>query len=321
MAVISVDVGGTKISGGLFNRTGMAGERKKWLIGSRQGNETAELISWMVAELMKDAQATGEKITSVGLCVPGIVRLNTGTVWAPNIPGWDDFPLIGFLQENFPDAGITFFAGSDRSCQILGEAWKGAARGCANAVVIAVGTGIGAGIMSDGHVLHGHGDIAGATGWMALETPFKPEFTACGNFEYYASGNGIGARARDMLSSLPDYKGHMLTGKKIEDITAHDVFSHYPGGDPVAVAVIRKVISLWGMAAANFVSLFNPEKIVWSGGIFGPATVFLDDIYREALLWAQPVSIRQVTFVAAELGEDAGLYGAARLAMMNEKEI
>lgn len=320
MAVISIDIGGTKISGGLFDPSGLAGERKKWLLNGRQGFETGELISGMVAELMSDALAAGIRVTSAGLCVPGIVRHEAGTVWAPNIPGWDDFPLVRILHEKFAASHISFYVDGDRSCQILGEAWKGAARGCANAVVMAVGTGIGAGIMTDGHVLHGHSDIAGATGWMALETPFNPEFTACGCFEYYASGNGIGARARDMLASMPDYKGSMLAGKNAGDITAHDVFAHYPSGDPVAVAVIRKAIKMWGMAAANFVSLFNPEKIIWGGGIFGPAVAFLDEIYREALLWAQPVSIRQVTFAAAELGGNAGLYGAARLAMMAENE-
>jgi glucokinase len=73
---------------------------------------------------------------------------------------------------------------------------------------------------------------------------------------------------------------------------------------------------MWGMAAANLVSLLNPEKIVWGGGIFGPAVRFLDKIYEEACLWAQPLSIRQVSFEASRLSGDAGLYGAGYLAML-----
>jgi glucokinase len=85
--------------------------------------------------------------------------------------------------------------------------------------------------------------------------------------------------------------------------------------------VLSKAIEMWGMASANLVSLLNPEVIIWGGGIFGPATAFIGDIYREAQRWAQPVSIRQVSYVASQLGEDAGLYGAARLALGNGSDL
>jgi len=83
---------------------------------------------------------------------------------------------------------------------------------------------------------------------------------------------------------------------------------------------IDNAIELWGMAAANLVSLFNPEMIVFGGGIFGPATKFLDRINAEARRWAQPIAIDQVRFVASELGSDAGLFGAGRLAMASGEE-
>jgi glucokinase len=80
--------------------------------------------------------------------------------------------------------------------------------------------------------------------------------------------------------------------------------------------VLDNAIALWGMAAANLVSLFNPEIIVFGGGIFGPAVRFLDRIRAEAKRWAQPIAIGQVSFVASTLGGDAGLFGAGRLAMI-----
>lgn len=181
---------------------------------------------------------------------------------------------------------------------------------------IAVGTGIGAGIIIDGHVLHGAGDIIGATGWMALQPPYKEEYDACGCFEYYASGNGIGARVRDAVRANKAYKGR-LRQKPICRISAYDVFSAYNEADPIAVSVLQKAVEMWGMGAANLVSLLNPQKVIWGGGVFGPASIFIDDIYKEACKWAQPISIKQAEFVPSQLSGNAGLIGAAFLAIKN----
>ena len=101
-----------------------------------------------------------------------------GRVWAPNIPGWDDYPLKAEIKAAVSDQAVKIAIDSDRSASILGEAWQGAARDCRNAIFLAVGTGIGAGIFVDGRVLHGAHGIAGAIGWMALDRPFRPEYVA-----------------------------------------------------------------------------------------------------------------------------------------------
>jgi glucokinase len=314
MAVISLDIGGTKISGAVFSPDGEMLCRQKRFLGDRTGTQVGVLAAEMLLDLMNEAVVNRESMLEVaGISVPGIVFPETGRVWAPNIPGWEDFPLRETISGVTGIPGSAIFIGSDRTCSILGEVWKGAATGCSHALFIAVGTGIGIGILLDGHIIHGKSDIVGAAGWMALEPPYNEKFDACGCFEFYASGNGIGARARDYLLENPGYNGNMRN-KIANDITAYDVFSNYGERDPVSIAVMEKAVQMWGMASANLVSLLNPEKVVWGGGIFGPACRFIDDIYREALKWAQPVSIRQVEFVASALGEDAALYGAARLA-------
>ncbi len=120
-------------------------------------------------------------------------------------PRWENYPLQEVLRTvTAPD--IEIYIDSDRTCYMYGEMWQGAAKDCHSAVFIAVGTGIGAGIIIDGHVLHGASDIIGATGWMALQPPYKEEYDACGCFEYYASGNGIGARVRDAVRANKAYK-------------------------------------------------------------------------------------------------------------------
>src|SRR5690606_7336356 len=116
-------------------------------------------------------------------------RNKSGTVWAPNIPGWEDYPLKAELEAVLNRIPVSI--DSDRACYILGEYWKGAAQNCEDAIFLAVGTGIGAGILADGRILRGAGDIAGAIGWMALDHPYQEKYIPCGCFEYQASGDGV----------------------------------------------------------------------------------------------------------------------------------
>ncbi|MBI5009403.1 MAG: ROK family protein, partial [Bacteroidia bacterium] len=208
---------------------------------------------------------------------------------------------------------------SDRACYMLGELWKGNARGSRDAIFLSVGTGIGAGILINGEILRGSHDIAGCIGWMALQRPYYEQYRNCGCFEYFASGEGIAKVARAHLADNEEYEG-ILRETDIESITSHDVFLAYEKGDPISVVVIDQCVDFWGMAVANLVSLFNPEKIIFGGGVFGPALPLLPAIYKEALKWAQPVGITQVKLVGTALKGDAGVYGAGFLALKSMVE-
>ena len=170
----------------------------------------------------------------MGVSVPGIAHAEEGTVWAPNIPGWDCYPLREVLQASLAP-GTPVAIDSDRACSILGEAATGAARGCDHVIFLAVGTGIGAGILIDGRILRGANDIAGAIGWMALDRPYLTEYDECGCFETLASGAGIEKMARRCLAWNPDHAGPL---GRIDParLTAHDVFAAqikatpWPGG-------------------------------------------------------------------------------------------
>ena len=233
-------------------------------------------------------------------------------VVAPNIHGWDDYPLRDDLQHAL--GAMRVVVDSDRAAYILGETWRGAAVGARDAIFLAVGTGIGAGILADGRIVRGHADVAGAIGWLALDRPYLERWTRCGCFEYHASGPGLVNVARDLLERTPDYRGE-LRGLDADDLSTARLFEAYDRGDEIAGRVFDEATEFWGMATANLVSLFNPETIVFGGGVFGPAVRFLDRIRAEARRWAQPISMQQVSLVASTLGGDAGLYGAARLAM------
>jgi glucokinase len=208
---------------------------------------------------------------------------------------------------------------SDRAAYILGETWLGAARGASDAIFLAVGTGIGAGILCGGKLVRGHGDVAGAVGWLALDRRFLPRYVEHGCFEDSASGPGLVRIARDLMLADVNYAG-ALRRKNSEDLDAGDIFTAYDGGDRIAREVIDNAIELWGMAVANLVSIFNPEIVVFGGGVFGPGAKFLDQIEEHATRWAQPIAIKQVRLVVSSLGADAGLFGAGRLAMMPNGE-
>jgi glucokinase len=312
MTFAGIDLGGTKLAVAAFTDDGEITFRQNIPIAGRQGTEVGALIAEQLQRL-----TTEHRCEAFGVCVPGLYRAASGTVWAPNIPGWDDYPLLHELCSALgPNAHVTI--DSDRAAYILGETWRGAARGARDAIFLAVGTGIGAGILCGGKILRGHGDVAGAIGWLALDRPFAPRYVNHGCFEDQASGPGLVRVAQDLLRADPSYDG-ALRKKNADHLDAADIFAAHARDDAIALKVIDNAIELWGMAAANLVSLFNPEIIVFGGGIFGPAAKFLDRIRDEARRWAQPIAIDQVRFVVTSLGSDAGLFGAGRLAMTSRE--
>jgi glucokinase len=295
MSLVAIDLGGTKLASALFSLDGELLRRASVPLAARTGREVGTLIVEQVTAL----ESSVGGVTAVGVAVPGTYRAERGTVWAPNIPGWDDYPLLEELSRAF-GPGVTVRIDSDRAACVLGEAWCGAARGCENIAFVTVGTGIGVGLLVDGRVLRGHADIAGAIGWLAVRQPYVPGYRACGCLEYHASGPGLLKVARE--------RGSKTTN-------TNDLFDAYDAGDPIATTVLDDAVAFWGMMAANLVSLFNPQMIVFGGGIFGPAARFLDRIRDEAAQWAQPIGMRQVRFVVSALGGDAPLYGAASLVL------
>lgn len=305
MPVIALDLGGTKLATALFAEDGTILHQDRVQLENRKGKEVANLISKQIEAFIEKANTIDQRITAIGICVPGIAYHANGHVWAPNISGWEDYPLLEQLKEQVKNIPIKI--DSDRACYILGEVWKGSAVGCRDAIFLAVGTGIGAGILVNNQVLRGAHDIAGAIGWMALDRPFREAFITTGCFESNASGPGI-------VHTASRLRADHSSGLSV-NATTKEIFDAYEKGDELAKKVIDNAIECWGMTVANLVSLFNPEKIIFGGGVFGPALQFLVPIYEEAKKWAQPISIKQVTLQGSALGTDAGLYGAAWLAL------
>jgi glucokinase len=312
MAVFGIDIGGTKISGALYNE-GQPVIAEKILLKGEQGDGVLQLIENLIDKLI--AGNDGEA-TAAGIAVPGIWNEAAGTVWAPNIPGWINYPLREKLQQHF--SHISLHITSDRACYIMGEVWKGNAKGCRDAIFMAAGTGIAVGIMSGGKVLHGSKGVAGAIGWMALNRPYNEKYKPMGCNEYYASGPGLIRYASEVLKKTPQYNGIFRNNEKL---TVENLINSYDHGDEVAVQVIANAIEYWGMGIANLVSIFNPEIIILGGGVFQKNSCrFRDAIMAEAIKWGQPVSMKQFDLKCSALGDMAGLYGAIYFALEEEKK-
>lgn len=306
-AVIGVDLGGTKLATAVFEVSGLMRYHSNLSLGSNTGPAAGALIREAILDCIAK---TNSSVKAIGVAVPGISRKKTGTVWAPNIQGWDDYPLLEELQTSFP--GVQVVIESDRSCYIMGEHWQGNAREAQNALFLSFGTGIGAGILVDGRIMRGAHDIAGAIGWWTMGLPFQKKYVPCGFFEHHASGEGL----RKIALEYFEEKG-MRPASLAEHFSAADIFTSHAAGEVWARHVVEQAVTYWGMAAANLISVFDPEVIIFGGGVFGPAVSLIPAIQEETKKWAQPVAAKMVAFVPSSLGGHAGVYGAGYFALQS----
>ncbi len=283
------DIGGTKIRVARVSAAGRISHRFETSTPRAGGTAVVD------ATLRLLRQVPWENVRAVGIDVPGLAYGN-GDVWAPNIRGWKRMPLGRRLREQLR---LPVVVDSDRNAFVVGEAWKGAARGCRDVIFLAVGTGIGAGIIADGRLLRGHGELAGSVGWMAVRDDFLPAYKKTGCLESHAAGPGIAiAASRRMKRTLP-----------AEDITQLAI-----QGDQRAQEVLSQAGTYLGMCLANLVSTLNPEVIVLGGGVAEAGELVLKTARRTMMRWAQPIAVRQTRLVCSKLGGAASLLGIARLA-------
>jgi glucokinase len=186
--------------------------------------------------------------------------------------------------------------GSDRTGSVLAEQWLGVARGLKHVLFIAVGTGIGVGIVSDGRPLEGARGIAGSAGWMVVGGPWKPEYAACGGWETEAAGPAVARRA----------------GMESAEVTV----AAARAGDGKAMDVLRQTADYLALGIAGLIAILDPEMVVLGGGLMQASDLMLERIRSQALCWTQPVSATHTRIEKTALGEDAGLLGAARLAWL-----
>jgi glucokinase len=282
--VAAIDIGGTKLAIALVNPDGRVLERAKAPVRKDGVAATVEQIVSMFSRW--------RDVSAAGVCIPGIYYADTGLAWTPNLWGWDAVPLRDELAARLP---VPIAIDSDRSAYVLGEQWLGAAQGLTDVVFVAVGTGIGAGILSGGRLIRGVNGIAGAVGWFALSPERKGAYAQTGCFEAEAAGPAV---ARRMGAE-----------------SAEAVVASARQGDAAARAALAETARWLGMGVANLISALNPQMVVLGGGLMQAGDLLIAGVRRAVLEWAQPVAARDTRIELSRLGEDAGLMGAARLAL------
>ena len=307
----AVDVGGTKQSSALFTVDGQMSHKNKIPVDRSAPDKPVYQIRDIIQRLEREALAEGGGISAVGIAIPGVVYHVDGFVWAPNIPGWDHLPLGRMLNEM---VRLPIVLDSDRSAYVLGEQWRGAAQNKKDVVFLAVGTGIGAGIFIDGRLCRGCQDIAGAVGWFALDTRYREEYARMGCFEAEASGDSVARRAIRLIKAGESSSLEEMVEGKLEEITAEKIVQACLRGDLLASNVLKITAQYLAMGIANIISILNPEMVILGGGLFQTGELLLESVRKEYKKWAQPLAAQKVRIELSSLGEDAGLFGAGKLA-------
>jgi glucokinase len=254
----------------------------------------------------------------VGVGSPGPLDTQRGIVLlTPNL-GWVDFPLRDRVSVGL---GLPASLDNDANCAVLGEHWRGAARGTRQAIGITIGTGIGGGIILDGALYHGASDCAGEIGHTTIE--MNGRRCACGNYgclEAYASGPAIARRAVELVERGADSSLRALMDVDPRSITAQVVYEAASAGDALAREVVQDTARILGAAIANLVNVFNPEVVVVCGGVTLAGESLFAPLRREVARRAFRPAVEVCRIVPGALTGSAGVYGAARSFLGNRAD-
>jgi glucokinase len=282
------DLGGTKIAVARVTPSGEITHRSQIFTPAAGGKDVVDAIGQLLSQLPREGAC------AAGVAVPGLARPD-GSVWAPNLRGWTRMPLARMLRKRL---GLPVLLESDRNACVLGEAWQGRAQNCSDAAFVAVGTGIGAGIISGGRLLRGSAELAGCLGWLPVREKFLAAYKTIGCLEYYVAGPGI-ARS-----------GHRAFGATV---APEHIVALARSGDARARRILADAGDALGVSFAAVVDILNPQIIVVGGGMAAAGDLLLAPARRALRQWAQPLAGRQVRVVRSGLGSRAPLLGLAKI--------
>ena len=300
------DVGGTTVKIGLLTETGEKVDF--WEIPTRTENHGENIIPDIAESIrakMKEKNIEDTQVVGAGIGVPGAVNADGLCYQAVNL-GWEKVNVVNELHSKLK---LPVKAGNDANVAALGEAWKGGGQGYPNMLLVTLGTGVGGGIIIEGKILTGAKGSGGEIGHIHLVDD-EPETCGCGNhgcFEMYASTTGAVRLAKRALEATDE--DSVLRGK---DYVAKDIFDAAKAGDAVAVRVAEQYGYYLGKGIAAVASVVNPEIIVLGGGVSKAGEMLFDLLKPSFKKYVFP-GCADVKFALAKLGNDAGVYGAAKM--------
>jgi glucokinase-like ROK family protein len=295
--VLGVDMGGTKMYGALSDLGGNVIDERNMDLHGTQGEESFNALATLIDSLLASPNLEGRPVRGVGVGVPGITWHKEGVVKWVNSLNWRDFPLKERLTKRYR---LPITVDNDVNLAALGELWFGAGQNCQNMILIALGTGIGAGIIINGALYRGSQEASGEIGNLLPSPEFLGKnYLDFGALESVASATGITERARLVLKSRRN-------PTELDNLLVEDVFEAARQGQRWAWNIMNEVVDYLAVTVANLAVSFDPELIVLGGGVSRSA-----DLLVEPILQRIDGSIPTLpNLVVSSLGLRAGVMGA-----------
>jgi len=311
LPVLAIDLGGTKIIAAIISNRGKVMAREYHLTLADEGPESViKRILSAIDHLLSLRNLDPPQLDSISIAAAGAIDFDRGVITlSPNLPGWYDIPFRDIVKEKY---GVNTFLINDANAAALGEHHLGVGKGIDNLVFLIVGTGIGGGIIINGKLYQGPSGSAGEIGHTTIDVN-GPRCT-CGNvgcLEMLASGTAV---AREAIRRISHGERSSLTEiieGKIENITAETVGVAAQGGDSLALEVISKAATYLGVGMVNLVNIFNPEMIIVGGGMSKMGDLLLNPARQVVRERTFQLSAQAVRIVLTQLGDNAGVLGAA----------
>ncbi|MBD8500367.1 ROK family glucokinase [Paenibacillus arenosi] len=307
---VGVDLGGTAIKVGLVSAEGNLLQVFEGPTEVSKGPEAViDNIEKYVRHIVEESSYDWSQVAGVGAGVAGFTNVKEGVILlAPNV-GFKDVPIRSILEERL---GKPIKIDNDANVAALGEVWSGAGKGIDFCVCYTLGTGVGGGIISDGKIVQGFNGLAGELGHMSVIPDLEAIQCGCGKMgclETVSSATGIIRMADDAVK-----RGDRTSLSLLEEaITAKDVFDAAKAGDEVAIRIVSRAAYYIGKSMAAVAVTLNPQRFIIGGGV-SKAGEFLFEQIRESFMKLSPEPVTLgVSIEAAQLGNDAGMIGAAGL--------
>lgn len=306
--VLGADIGGTTVKLGLFTVDGELLD--KWEIPTvlGEGSDILRDVASSCEKMMQKKNLSKDEFAGIGLGVPGPVRGDGSVDVCVNL-GWGTKAVKAEMEEIF---GLPAAVGNDANVAALGEMWRGGARGYENVVMVTLGTGVGGGIIVDGKIISGAHGYGGEIGHIMINTheTEKCNCGKCGCLEQYCSATGI---VREAGKKLKENNCDTIL-QKIENFTAKDVLDAAKEGDSFAVDIVESFAKRLARGLSFISCVTDPDIFVIGGGVSKAGTIITETVqkyYKECVFGQQKASL----FALATLGNDAGIYGCAKLVL------
>jgi glucokinase len=312
---IGVDVGGTKVAAGLVNGGGEITHQAR--VPMNASNAAAGLAAVISAiesvrsevSLNQELQAS---ISGIGICAPGPLDPKTGVVInPPNLPGWRNFSLADEVSKAYQ---LPVRVDNDGNAAALAEVLWGAGRGYRNVFYATLGTGIGTGIIFDGHIYHGRTGAAAEGGHITID--YRGPRCNCGKrgcIEILASGTAIARRASEAIAAGRNSSILEQAGGHLDQITGEMVDRAYLAGDLLAREILRETAFFLTVWLGNIVDLLEPDVMIVGGGVASMLKPFFAQIHDQLPDWTVNSRAQEIPLVMAHYGAEAGIAGGAAL--------